>query len=427
MGTREAVIGRIIFILLLAFEIAVMSGYTTISNDGWTVGGVNIYPVDVILAVVFLVTAVGYTRKGVLGGDPNGPVLLLILVYAVYQIAVVLPLSASATGALSLKNLVRFLAPRMQVLLVPFLYWFVLPSFRDVRSATKIVIICSVVPIGIALYNFSRGISGHTDNGELRLLWGGTAVLYAFVLVTSVEFFSHARTSVFSAVVAALGLAAANHRSAYVVVGIMIILIVLLNAHDRRSRAGIVNLGLVIAAFLVLFLSIPSLGQSLLSRLSSSLDLSDPTAQDRFYRWRQSWDFFMANPINGSMLPERYYRIPLGLEYSPHNFLMERLATEGVVGIVFYLALISYGLLKALRNRADELSWQMLMMLMFYTGFSLFNGNFLDEWDYLFFALPYAMVLYRDTTGDEEEGEAGEGDEELPEDEDEETLQEDFR
>ncbi len=391
-------IGRAVFLCLLGYEIAIMSGFDSIYNPMWNVFGINWHPSDMILCVVLLLVGYRYSRVRLLTGDPNAFVLLAILFYGIYQIAVIVPLSASQSAAMSTNNLARALTPRFQVFIVPFFYWYVLPTFRNTATIVRLVNLSSVIPIAIALFAFSNGIAGHTDNGELRLLWGGNAILFAFVLVTSVELFSHRRTNLMFALVAGLGLVAANHRSAYLVLGFIIAAIVLVNIIDARKTSGLNSVAFIAVILVVLFVVIPSLGESFLSRLSSSLDMTDRNAVDRLYRWKQSWLYFLANPINGSMLSYHYYGISLREEYPPHNFILELLSTEGLVGTSFYIILICHALRKGFRNRFDDGSWQMLVMLVFYVGFCLFNPNFLNNWNFLFFALPLSIILFREVS-----------------------------
>jgi len=292
-------------------------------------------------------------------------------------------------------NVVDYFALRFQVLMIPFLYWFVLPSFRKNDSAIKLLCYSSLIPLGSAMFDLSRGIVGHTDNGELRLLWGGVSLLYAFVLITNLRFFSHTKTNFFLAVVAGVGLTLANHRSAYLVIAFLIIVVLLVSNRGSSRLPGITSLGIGVLLVVAVLISVPSLWESFLSRLSTSLDTNDINAVGRLSRWELSWTFFLSNPLNGSMLSYQYYGVQLRDNFPPHNFVFELLTTEGVVGTMFYLLLIFWIARIAFSHRWDQTMWQMFLAIIFYVGFCLFNTNFLGPWNFLEFALPCSMVMFR--------------------------------
>jgi len=387
---------RLIFYGWISFQAVLMAGwYSDISELSWNFGGIKISTYAVILASAACISVFGAAKHWKGSNDANKPLLVMIALYLIYQCTLILPLSMGQASTMPLTSFVNPLAIRLQVLLIPFLYWFVLPSFRDVSLATKLLCYSSLVPLVVALSDFAKGIVKYTDNGELRLVWGGASLLYAFVLITNLRFYSHSRTNLFLAVPAAVGLIIANHRSAYIVTGVVTLMAAILPLRGSRRLAGTISLVAGAAILWIVLLNVPSLEESFVSRVSTSLDATDPNAVDRFSRWGLAWNFFLSNPINGSMLSNQYYAIHLRDDWPPHNFIFELLPTEGIVGTAFYLFLICWVGRVALSYRWDQTMWQMFLVLLFYVGFCLFNANFLGIGNFLEFAFPCSMIMFR--------------------------------
>jgi O-antigen ligase len=373
----------------------IMAGSREDFDFNFDLGGIKITCYAVILAIAVAYCVFGFTKNLTLSSDKNGMILWWIAAYGAYECAVILPLSIDAAKTLPMTSFINPLGLRLQVFMILFLYWFVLPTFRSSSSAAALLSFSSLVPLAIALLDFSKGIVGYTDNGELRLLWGGVSILYAFVLITNLRLFSHRQTNYFLVAAAGIGIAIANHRSAYLVICLLAIISLLVTAKSVSRVQRFASLVMGIAAMVAILVAVPSLGHSVLSRLSTIVDTNDPNAVDRLSRWGLAWSFFLQSPINGSMLSNQYYAHQLRAEYAPHNFILELLSTEGIVGTIFYLGLIAWLLRVAYSYRSDPTMWQMFLAVTFYSCFCLFNANFLGPWNFLELALPCAMIMRR--------------------------------
>ncbi len=123
---------------------------------------------------------------------------------------------------------------------------------------------------------------------------------------------------------------------------------------SARSRmAGMAATGLLIASFLLIVMvsgSPITKKNFLLSRLSNISSVSG-TGATRLIAWRIAWQGFTERPIFG-WGPENFYYAfnyhynPVSLEHSyyetwfdrPHNFFLEILSTEGLVGFITFIS-----------------------------------------------------------------------------------------
>jgi len=81
-------------------------------------------------------------------------------------------------------------------------------------------------------------------------------------------------------------------------------------------------------------------------------------------------------------------------DFEPHNFIVQLLGQQGVVGFAFFAGIILTTARIGWRNRrADRMSAVMLACLAFFLIYCLFNTNFLNLNSVLFLILPVALIL----------------------------------
>jgi O-antigen ligase len=192
-----------------------------------------------------------------------------------------------------------------------------------------------------------------------------------------------------------IGLVMANHRSGYLVIGLLVFITILVRTRKSSLVKMYSGAALLCCVSIVVIWQVPLLRDNFFSRIATSVDLTDQNAEFLLGSWALAAAHFLNNPIIGSGLKNQFYDPSIPLEFPPHNWVLEVLPTQGVIGFLFY-ACIFYLVLKiAWTNRNDPVSWQMILAVVFYLAFCLANANFLIKWNICLLAYPCALILYR--------------------------------
>jgi O-antigen ligase len=391
--------------------LVVYTAVTTAVNSGGGALGFSIGPVAVSLSDLLLLLAVvllmreATLRQGQPIPSANRTVIALVLGYCAYQIAVVLPIAVVFHG-LDPTAVARQLTNRVALMLIPFVYLVGLKyvSPQRIVSWVNVAAVCLAF---FALYKYATaGITGWQDPGaafRLRELWGGACLLFGFLILTSLFL---RRPSAFAYVMALLGLLGmtlTNHRSAYVAL-LLTVPPLLVNSRRLGRRAAIILL-VAASATLLLFAVSPKARDSVVYSLRTMLNpTADKTAQDRVDRSRLGWDYFVANPLSDFQWSGRYYLVDVGpADFEPHNFVIQLLAQQGIVGFTLFAGMIVATARIGWRNRRDDhMSAVMLAYFAFYLLFCLFNTNLLNTNNVVLLILPVALILARNATLAEE-------------------------
>jgi len=318
----------------------------------------------------------------------------IIFAYVLYQIIIIAPLSY-LDGLISITGLAQAILFRMTILLIPFFLWFVLPRFKKIERVFSLINLSSLVLLAIAVINYNRGNYLLTNTGQIRLLWGGAVLIFAMVFFTN--FFHKKKQFVhyFYIIASLLGVVFTNHRSAYIPLFLVILVGIWLFDQTRsRLKTATISL-LIILSALFIFAQNGLIWENFTKRLAST-NLQDENLQERIRGWQLSYEHFKDSPINGSMLKDEYYRPIHYDQMQPHGFIFELLPTQGIIGLLFYLYLLSHALIVAYKNRRDEVSLQMFLSLLFYILYSMFNVCLLNTWNMLILILAVSAILYRD-------------------------------
>jgi O-antigen ligase len=323
-------------------------------------------------------------------------VIGLIILYVAYQWLIVVPILYLQDNS-STKEVLYFALHRSYLLLIPFSYWYILPSFNKIKSPILIIqLICVALLIGY-IYNYSMGIYNLTSTGELRIATGVAAILFTFLLITSFSLFSGGKDNLAFTIVALAGLVFANHRSAYVAIGLLV-LISLLNSSRIRNRSRLlVQSGIVVFLAVIVLSQFPIISENFLGRVVTSLDTKDGNAQDRIFYYAKSFDYFLENPINGSKNDYKFYEedTRINIDAPPHNFVFQILASQGITGFLLIFLILFYLLKIAYRNRSDNVTFQMFLVMIFYLVFAAVNFSFIADTNYYILMFCGGMILYR--------------------------------
>ncbi len=223
--------------------------------------------------------------------------------------------------------------------------------------------------------------------------WGGTSFASVFI----VNYYVPRKNiqNLVSIFIMMVGFILINHRSAYLCFAAVFAIYLLLKSKElfRTLR----NSGIVFGASMLAIYQIPTLWDSFIGRVVSSLDTGDENAASRIVRWFIAFNYFLQNPINGSMLKNQYYPdSEMGPNmFPPHNFVFETLSTQGLIGMGFYVALFVLLIRTAFEDKDDPVSVQMLLCVAFYLTFSFMNVTFLNNGCTLLLMLPCAVIMYR--------------------------------
>ena len=116
------------------------------------------------------------------GGPPvpstNRTVILLVLGYCAYQVAVILPVSVIFLHDLDPVSVVRAIEKRIALMLIPFIYLVALKYL----SPRRMILLVNAAAVLLALYAVYRyaTVGPIYDSGtRLRMLWGGATLPFA--------------------------------------------------------------------------------------------------------------------------------------------------------------------------------------------------------------------------------------------------------
>jgi len=332
--------------------------------------------------------------------ENNRIILKTIFLYTIYQVLFILPSSYFQLN-LSPGEIFRQLLPRLYFLLIPFIYWFVLPGFKNIKVPVYLISYSAIILMLLSFYNFTINRYMLTSTGDLRLISGVAAMVFAYSLITSFSIFSHSKNNLLLIATSLIGLVFVNHRSAYLAIGVIFIFSLMLNiigTQKIKMKFSRVAFSLIVILLILIPLSqIPLVKENFTSRITAVFDVEDPNARDRMMRWGLSFAYFLENPINGSKLENKYYADDVLLKeyYAPHNFIFEILSTQGLIGFLFVSILLYLILKLGFKNRKDSISYQMFLIMLFYLFYSLFNVTFLNSWNILILVFSSAMILHR--------------------------------
>lgn len=391
-------LSKILFIYFVLLQIiSIHIGYNI--DETRVIFRLTLFETGFFIALLFLLFRIknGFVRET---NSDNRLIIKIIIIYTIYQLLVIFPLSFYELK-LPLTHMLRNLVPRLFFLLIPFIYWLVLPNYKNIKVPIQIIAYSAILLLILSFYNYINGIYIITNTGELRLVSGVAAMLFTYTLVTSFSILSHTKNNIILIAVSLIGLVFVNHRSAYLMLGFILMLsifISVINTQKNKIKFSRIGASFVIIILLLIPLSqIPLIKENFTGRIATAFDVNDPNAKDRMMRWGLSFSYFLENPINGSKLEKKYYSDDdlLREYYEPHNFIFEILSTQGIVGFIF-ISFILFSIIKiGYKNRNDNISYQMFLIIIFYILYSLLNVTILNNWNIMILVFPSAVILYR--------------------------------
>lgn len=316
--------------------------------------------------------------------------------YVAYQVFVVLPAAVLIHG-LRVIDVFRLQEVRLSLILIPVTYAIVLRYWKP----SVLIAVVDVAAAGLAiwvLYSYAaHGAQGYVESGvfRLRVVWGGSSLLFGWLLLTSLFYWPMRVWRIALAGLALVALGLANQRSG--ILALLMGFVAVLVAMRGVSRRALIALVLVVVVSLGVFF-----GASTVVRRSVEYSLatmvnpsSDQTARDRLTRSVLGIDYFEQHPLGDYVWNREFYLVNLGnADFVPHNFVVQFLVTQGAIASALYFVIIGATLLIAWRNRHDRLSSVMLAYLIFYLTFCLLNANIDLRENVSLFFIGVALVLH---------------------------------
>ncbi len=396
---------------LAAFTAVAMAGAPAFdSRTLVSVGFINIYAFDLVvgLAVLALLVVSAFYFEP----DPvplNRLVIWLCLVFLGYEFLVVLPAAVLLHG-LRAFDVVRLLEYRLDLLLVLVLYTVVLRFI----SLDLLVTVFDVAAAGLALWIVYRyvavGPTGQWEDGvfRLRVAWGGSSLLFCWLILSSLFYWPVRLWRLVLAIAAAAAVVMTNHRSAFL--ALLAALIVQVLASGRITRRVALALAAVAVMGIGVYYASPTVRDSVSYSLRTMFNPNaDMTSQDRVVRSVMSLAYFAKHPFGDYIWNQRYYLVQVTFSFPPHNFVVQRLVTQGVIGSALFFAVIGVTIVLGWRNRRDRCSAFCLTYLALYLVFCSLNANIDLRENQALFAVAVAMILARNRSLREAAAEPQEG------------------
>lgn len=365
----------------------------------FSLGFVDITPFDLVLGLAIL--AFLAVNAFFFKPDPvpmNRLVVWLCIVFVSYQLFVVLP-AAVLLHDLRAIDVLRHLEYRFDLLLVLVVYGVVLRFSSPRLLVTLFDIAAAALAFWVIYRYFATGATGFWEEGvfRLRVAWGGCSLLFGWLILSSLFYWPVRLWRMALAIVAMTALVLTNHRSAFL--ALLAALIVQMVATGRMTRRVAMTLAAVAVIGVGLYYASPAVRDSVTYSFRTMINPNaDVTAQDRVARSRLALAYFAQHPLGDYIWNQRYYLVHVSFNFVPHNFVVQRLVTQGLIGSALFFAVLGITIAIGWRNRREQASAFCLSYLTFYLVFCFFNANIDLRENQALFAVVVAMILYQNRT-----------------------------
>lgn len=345
-----------------------------------SLGPVNITVFDlllvggVILGTRVLLHSAGQTEPSLVRGTSR-----IVIAYFLYQVLVVVPF-ALWLGE-SLPSVLRQIAVRFFWIFLPVLF----TLFRDDRTRKSTYGALVTAAAALAVLGVYRALTGGgafyvAAAGELRYrVLGPLAVMFfAWPLAFAVSGLVRQRVAAVAlAVLALVGQVLTNFRSGLIAMAFVGI-VGLLTAGKARSII-IWAIPAALLASVIVLVAGPEVYGAFGYVFRHLLDFSSGTGADRVGRWGQALEFVQEHPFNDYIWSGIRYQLNATFK-DPHNFVLEILGNEGLVGLAFYATiLVSVSRAAVKRVRYDAETRTAACFLGGYLIFSSLNANWYSQ------------------------------------------------
>ena len=355
-------------------------------------GQFQFYINDIIFILISIVTVPSTIRnlKNVKIKE-NKIVIYIAIIYLLYQTFIIVPLSFNQQ--IRVAQIFRAYSARMYYIYFLFLYFCVHENMKS-NDIIKYINYAAIIVFIFGIYNLYNGIFAKTTTGEMRLLAGYVVLIYGFTFIFNFFKIKTFNLNNIIVIISILGMMTINHRSGYVALGIILIISLFFAQNKIKYGFWLVLSSLIFIAFINY--SESNIVYDFKSRSQVLMDPNEGNAVDRQMRWGLAFDYYLENPINGSLLSGENYAndIYLSSRWSPHNFIFETLSTEGTIGIIFIILFYFYVFKIGFRNlKKDILTYCATLYIIFYLCVSFFNTNYYSYRSVIFLLIAVFFIL----------------------------------
>lgn len=410
----------LLFFMILVIPVSIMYlllGYMIFNNFSSrpfmeqvlkvTVGGVNIYPLDFLLATTTLLILpyfIGIFRGKMVSKEARFAAILILLFLMFF---IVKGLSGYF-GGVPLQTIIRMVAVDVQCLyfFLPVLY---VKSEKQLKRLLYFTVIISMLlPFGQLL------LAGSVDTqyilkgqGTFRLGYGDSSLILAFAILA---FFAWERKMVAS-VLPLIGLVMLAHRSAFIGIVVSMMAMSFLKGKKLKTNLlmGAIGLLAVVMLFFVQGMTSYKVFDKGVERIGETFEATGTTSA-RLAVIPQTFKIWSDNPLFGLGYADLYKlesrivgektlsgadTLAFNILHS-HNFLLTALSHTGLVGTVLMLSILAYGLVCARRlsnmQGKKMLGSYLFACLLFFIVFATMSTTF-GSAGFLFWVL-YGIVFW---------------------------------
>jgi O-antigen ligase len=365
------------------------------------VGDNRLVPFDFLFWFSVLLLAIGFLGHSRAGfSSRTRPIGYLVAAYMAYQLLVVVPVTV-AKGTYPPLAALYAVTPRLSIVFVPFFALLVTRHWNG-RMLSLMLEGAALALFMVAAWRFLTGstVTYEEATGRLRVLWGGGTLLFGWLLVSRLFRERPKGRDLAFGLAGLVGILLINHRSAYIALIVSILAYVIARRRHTVRTIAVVMLAVgLVTLFILAF--VPSLQSGLAYSFETFLNPNaDANAGDRVERSQLGLQAFAAYPL-GDVLwrpSSNYYLVDLGTAFfEPHNFVVQLLVKEGLVGFLAWSALLALALRAAFRNaQHDHASAVLGAYVVFYLVFCLFNANFYMSNNIVLLTAPLGLIVWRD-------------------------------
>lgn len=385
--------------LYLVFALAVlfMAVSMLVPKDVGTTGvtmpfGVTLGAFDAVVLLAFLglgLWLVGHVDTPL--SQLELAVIVLVLCYLTYEVFVVVPLGVMS--GLSPIFMLRSVAPRLAVVLLPTFYLLLRNGVRSATFVGALSLVAAIVAVIVVVRYLVLGPLGGVDEIGFRLreAWGGTILLFGWLLLGALIIRRNGLLSLCLSLLAVLAIALTNQRSGYVALLVALLFYVAFNR--RKSGRAIVIASLAATGVILVVAFMPVVKDSMVYSVQTMFSVNaDLNTQDRVVTSVAAWNEFTRRPLGDiAWHPTDNYASG---HWDAHNVVFQVLAAEGLIGFLFHAALWGVIFAAAFRHRHFSAVLRFgSTYIVFYLVFCLFNTNFYSSANAILLMSVGAVIL----------------------------------
>jgi len=392
----EQIFHRLIYLLIFLFPIAGMS------LRGWNA---YIFTALVIIGLFYL-----KREREPLCKEERVLLLLFVVAFLIFVISsLVNGWDRLATKALGIESMFLFFVP----------LYLVIRQFKESGKWLLRGVVVGAIVLGLqGLYELEYLHASRVWGSYGPIIYGSFAVLYAFLIVGTLNFGSR-KLLYWLSILLSIGMvlyaaAFAGSRGAYVAIPVLLVALVIFRYRDWRG--GVISLVGIIAVLSAYNFSTyvhHRIGQAAAN--ATNYITASPkerlsvggTAGQRLEMWKAAWLIAKEHPLLGggrgkykeattSYVEQGLVNKKVLTHGHPHNMYLDFLASNGVAGFAVVLAILVYPaiIFYRRRERCRDSSTAGLLFIVAYATFSMFEASTFIKVNFLSTFLVFLAVFF---------------------------------